>query len=85
MKSGGILLIYKNMSADHRRTFARWIKVSVVGASIVAAGFIAVALFGPASVRPGHAVAPSIEASGLSASEKRAERSGVLSAYPILF
>ena len=79
MRTFDILPMHKTMFAVDRRAFDRWIRASVVIGSILAAGFVAMVLLGPNSVRLGHAVTQS------SGAEKPAERSGVLLEYRIVF
>ena len=79
-----ILLMYKSMSAEHKRVLGRWIKASAVIGSVFAAGLVAMALLAPTSMRPGHAVTKA-EAHEFSAAEKGPERSGVLLGYQLVF
>lgn len=85
MSKGDIHPMQKNMPAGDRHTFDRRITAIVALGSILAAGLVAVALAGSHPVRPDQAATHSTESPELRAAEIRAERSGVLSAYEILF
>ena len=77
--------VHKNMSAEDQRAFDCWITAIAVIGSILGAGLVAVALVGPTSMRAGHAVIHDTKAPEFSAAETRAERSGVLLKYQIVF
>jgi hypothetical protein len=85
MTTFDLLPVHKNMSADDRRAFDRWITAIALVGLILGAGLVAVALVGPTSMRAGHAVTQSTKAPEFSAPETRAERSGVLLKYQIAF
>ena len=77
--------VYEPVSAENRRAFGRSIKAGAVIGSVLAAGLVAVTLLGPTSLRPGHAVTASTEASKVSAPAKPVERSGIRLGYAIVF
>ena len=80
-----ILSMHENMSAEDQRAFDRWITAIAVIGSILGAGLVAMALVGPTSMRAGHAVIHDTKAPEFSTAETRAERSGVLLGYQIVF
>jgi hypothetical protein len=82
MRKAGIVAIDENMSAEDLRRCVRCINACAVIAMIVAAGLGAMALSGGHS---GRAEAASIESPEYKAAETRVERSGVLSAYQIVY
>jgi hypothetical protein len=84
MSKGDIHPMQMPIPAGDKQPFDRRITAIAVLGSILAAGLVAAALAGSNAARPDRA-AHSIEAPELRAAEIRAERSGVLSGYEILF
>jgi hypothetical protein len=84
MTKGDIAKIYRNMSAEDRRTFDRWVKANAVAASVLAAGLVAMSLAGSHALGPRQAAANSTKASEFSASEKRHAKTEPMSAYELM-
>jgi hypothetical protein len=75
MTKSELIRQYRDMSAEDRRTFDRWLRANGVIASVFAAAFVAMAMAATNTTGPSQALAQNIEAAKLGAAERQAERS----------
>ncbi len=79
------ILLYKNMSPEEQRAYGRWLKAGAVVGLIFAAAIVAMALAESNVLGTSQASAKSTRAATVGATKERAERSGAITGYQIVF